>query len=358
VLIFDLVLLCLYSSILSRRDESLVAQLLFQDCGTTHRHKVVCMKSLFRRSVVLAAAFAFFQLPPAAKADCLPPATTGIVICQPSPNSTVFQTPHFEAAVNPTSGSITSIKVLVDGKQIFDSPSERLNLFQPVGNGTHALLVDATDSFGRHYRASRSFSVIGNLPFCPPSAVGVRICSPAPSEAVSQNLQFSFGFKGVATISHVRIYMGSAVFADFSPPFGLPNQILGTAGSVSAGPHTMTVIAWDIHGQVYKNSVTFKAFFDGGCPPKGNVCTPVLTTDNPQDGDDVTSPFLVSAHVDFNSTPISAIKIYLNGQVVGASSGPTFHQNIAAAKGTHILVLQAWDVKGRLYRVTRNVNVQ
>jgi hypothetical protein len=43
---------------------------------------------------------------------------------------------------------------------------------------------------------------------------------------------------------------------------------------------------------------------------------------------------------------------------VGASSGPTFDQQISAAKGAHILVIQAWDTAGKLYRLTENVNVQ
>jgi polyphosphate kinase 2 (PPK2 family) len=43
---------------------------------------------------------------------------------------------------------------------------------------------------------------------------------------------------------------------------------------------------------------------------------------------------------------------------VGTSSGPTFDQSISAAKGTHILVVQAWDAAGKLYRLTENVNVQ
>jgi hypothetical protein len=303
--------------------------------------------------------FVFCLLSRFAAADCPAPATVGVIICQPSPNSTIFQVPHFEAAANPASGSITGISVLVDGKDIFDSSGDALSLFAGgVGNGKHALVIDATDSFGRHLRASESFTVIGNIPFCPPSAVGMRICAPTASDEVSQNLFFSLGFKGLATISHVRVYIDNARFADFSPPFGPPGQILGSAGPVSAGQHNMTAIAWDIHGKTVKNSVVFKAFFDGGCPPKGNICTPALTTDSPQDGDDVHSPFLVSAHVDFNTVSISAIKAYLDGHLVAQSFGPAFHQTLSAAKGTHILTLQAWDVDGRLYRVTRNVNVQ
>jgi hypothetical protein len=303
--------------------------------------------------------FVFGLLPLVAAAECPAPATAGVVICQPSPNSTVFQTPHFEAAANPASGSITSISVLIDGKDVFNSSGNALDLFQGgVGNGKHALVIEATDSFGRHLRASESFTVIGNISFCPPTAVGMFICAPTASSAVSQNLEFSLGFKGLATISHVRIYIDNARFADFSPPFSPPGQILGSAGPVSAGRHNMTAIAWDIHGQTVKSSVNFKAFFDGGCPPKGNVCTPVLTADAPQDGDDVKSPFLVSAHVDFNKVSISAIKAYLDGRVVAESFGPAFHQNLSAAKGTHILTLQAWDVHGNLYRVTENINVQ
>lgn len=316
------------------------------------------MKFPLRHGFFFVILFVVCLLPRVAAADCPPPASTGVVICQPSPNSTVFQTPHFEAAANPASGSITNIKVLVDGKDVFDSSGDVLDLFQPVNNGKHTLQIDATDSFGRHLRASESFSVIGNTPFCPPPAVGMFICAPTASGAVSQNLQFSLGFRGLATISHVRIYIDNARFADFSPPFSPPGEILGSAGPVSAGRHNMTAIAWDIHGKTVKNSVVFKAFFDGGCPPKGNVCTPVLTSDTPVDGEDVKSPFLVSAHVDFNTVSISAIKAYLDGHVLAESFGPTFHQTLSAAKGTHILTLQAWDVDGRLYRVTENVNVQ
>ena len=318
------------------------------------------MKSLFRRSAFLAMMFFFCLLSRVAAADCAPPATAGVVICQPSPNSTTFQVPHIEAAANPASGSITGISVLIDGKDVFDNSGNVISLFEGgITNGKHTLQIEAIDSFGRHLTSSEPFTVTGNTPLCPPSAVGMFICAPVASSSVSQNLQFSLGFKGLATISHVRVYVDNKPFADFNPPFGLPDQIIGSAGPVSAGTHMMTATAWDIHGQTYKNSVTFNAFFDGGCPPKGNApCTPVLTAESPEDGEDVSSTFLVSAHVDFNTVSISAMKVYLDGHVVAQSFGPTFHQNLTAAKGTHILTLQAWDIDGKLYRVTENVNVQ
>jgi hypothetical protein len=48
--------------------------------------------------------------------------------------------------------------------------------------------------------------------------------------------------------------------------------------------------------------------------------------------------------------------VYIDGVQAGASSGPTFDQPITASAGTHIMVIQAWDTAGKLYRLTENVN--
>src|SRR5262249_18316229 len=127
-----------------------------------------------------------------ASAACPEPASGKLVICQPSANSTVFQVPHFEAVANPPSGSITGMKVFIDNKLVFQSGGREMSLFQGgVANGKHTVMITATDSFGRDYQAQQSFSVVGNLPFsCPTSTVGVRICSPAPGQTISQNLAF------------------------------------------------------------------------------------------------------------------------------------------------------------------------
>jgi hypothetical protein len=294
-----------------------------------------------------------------ASAACPEPASGKLVICQPSANSTVFQVPHFEATANPPSGSITSMKVFIDNKLVFQNGGPDISLFQGgVANGKHTVMITAADSFGRSYQAQHSFSVTGNVPFsCPASAVGVRICHPTPDQRISQNLEFSTGFKGNATIGHVRAYVDNSPVADFSPPFGQPNQIVAAVGKTTAGPHTLTIVAWDIHGTSYKNSATFKAFFESGCPPKGGACNPGVYPDVPNDGDDVHSPFRVSASVQFNTKSITGMRVYLDGVVVGTSSGPVFDQEITAPRGTHIIVIQAWDTAGRLYRLTENVNV-
>src|SRR5689334_9659822 len=106
-----------------------------------------------------------------ASAACPEPASGQLSICQPSANSTVYQVPHIEAVANPTSGSITTMKVYIDGKLVFQNSGGSLSLFEGgVANGVHHLVINAWDGLGRLYQASENFGVIGNLPFtCPRS---------------------------------------------------------------------------------------------------------------------------------------------------------------------------------------------
>ena len=314
--------------------------------------------SLHSLKISLILAGAAFCLPFQASASCPAPASGSLAICQPSANSTVFQVPHIEAVANPSSGSISAMKVYIDNKLVFQNGGPEISLFEGgVANGTHLLVVSAWDNFGRLYKAQETFAVTGNLPSCTPSAVGVRICAPAAGQVVSQNLGLSLGFKGNAPIRHVRAYVGSTPIFDYAPQPG-ETQVIGSGAGTTAGNHTLNVVAWDANNVTYTATASFKAYYEGGCPPKGGACNPGIYPSIPNDGDDVQSPFRVSASVQFNTASITAMKVYVDGVVAGVSSGPALDQPITAARGTHIVVIQAWDTAGRLYRLTENVNVQ
>jgi hypothetical protein len=293
-----------------------------------------------------------------AAAQCTAPSSAGVRLCQPSSGSTIYQVPHIEATATPISGSIDDLKVFIDGNLAFETAGPSVSLFEGgVANGTHHLVIQAKDNFGRSYQSAEYFSVTGNLPNCPTSTVGVRICYPAAGQVISQNLDMSIGFKGNAPITRVRAYVGSTLLADFGVSPG-QTQIIGGGAPTTAGAHTLNVVAWDSTGRTYTSSVNFKAYYDGDCPPKGGSCTPGIYPNTPQDGDDVQSSFRISASVEFNTAAITAMKAYLNGTVIAQSFGPTLDQTVSAPKGTRILVIQAWDTAGKLYRYTANVNVQ
>lgn len=295
-----------------------------------------------------------------AAADCPTPSTVGAVICQPSANSTIAGVPHIEANVNPTSGTIIAIRVMIDDREVFSGSGPQVNLFPGgLSNGQHLLQVQAQDDLGRLYGAGEYFIAVGNpVDPCTPSTVGVRICAPAASQFSPQDFMMSLGFKGQSTITFTRAYLDGRDIFDYAPPSGTDHVLTGTFPT-GAGTHDLTVVAWDSAGRVYKNSVTFNTFYDGSCPPKGTSgCHPGIFMTTPQDGDDVSSTFRVSGNIQFNPLPITDMKVYLDGVQKGESFGPTLEQQITAAKGTHIMVINAWDTDGKMYKVIENVNVQ
>ncbi len=316
-------------------------------------------QSLHSTTIALMFAAAAFLLPASAFAACTAPASGSLAICQPSANSTIYQVPHIEAAANPSSGSITTMKVYIDNKQVFENSGGELSLFEGgVANGTHHLVINAWDTLGRLYQAQENFSVTGNLPFsCPPSAVGVRICAPASGQVVSQNLGFAAGFKGNAAITHVRAYIDSADDFDMTPAAG-QSAVIADGLNTSAGAHMLKVVAWDANGGVYSSSVSITTYYEGGCPPKGDTCNPGVYITTPNDGDDVESPFRLSASMQFNTASITSMKVFVDGIQAAESTGPSFDQPVQAAKGTHVVTIQAEDTAGKLYRLTENVNVQ
>jgi hypothetical protein len=312
-------------------------------------------------SVLVASFFAITvaMLPGKAAAQCAAPATSGVRICQPSANSVINGVPFIESAAEPSSGTITSMTVTLDGQQIFTNNGPEINLFDgAIGEGTHKMTITAVDSFGRSYATAETFTSTGIPPTtCPMSTVGVKICYPAAGQFVSQNMLMTFGFKGAANITHVRTYVDNTM--NFDTATSGEQWIEGQGSPTTPGNHTLTVVAWDAQGHVYSSKVAFTAYYDGNCPPKGTTCEPgIYANTGPGDGQDVTSPFRVSFNVENNPAPITGMKAYLNGTVVAVSSGPTLDQQVNANKGTQILTIQAWDSAGKLYRLVENVNVQ
>jgi len=124
-----------------------------------------------------------------ASAACPEPASGHLAICQPSPNSTIYQVPHIEAIANPTSGSITTMKVYIDNKLVLQNGGGSLNLFEGgVANGTHHLVINAWDDFGRLYQASENFGVTGICRLAARSPAWACVSAPQPRDLWSHRI--------------------------------------------------------------------------------------------------------------------------------------------------------------------------
>lgn len=85
----------------------------------------------------------------------------------------------------------------------------------------------------------------------------------------------------------------------------------------------------------------------GSCPspPKAGigVCSPTQ-------GSTVSSPVRISATANGLSNPIVAMKAYLNGKQVAASSNNMLNASVPEPAGNYTLTINAWDSTGKLYQ--------
>lgn len=287
---------------------------------------------------------------------CAVPSSPGVAICTPANGQSVAYPAQITAAAAAQSGrSITAMAVYANGTRILlQNGVHQINdIDYALKAGTYNLVVNAWDSTGALYQAKSRFTIFGGQTVgCTPSAPGVQFCSPANgSIQPTNNVNGSVGARGDdSPITRLQVLLDGLLMQD-----GAMSNVQFTAG-MGAGTHTMTAKAWDQAGHVYTSSTTFKTYYDGICSPKG--CAPGVVVSSPTDGQTVSTSFPLRSEVQQNPAPITAMRAYLDGQQVAASSGPSIIANVSATPGQHQLIVQAWDTQGKLYRTVESINVQ
>src|SRR5262249_32939587 len=111
--------------------------------------------------------------------------------------------------------------------------------------------------------------------------------------------------------------------------------------------HSVVVQAWQTNGVLYKTSLTVKA---------GAVTGIIISS--PAAGATVSGSMHLVAQAVANSasTPIEAMKVYVENQQAYSVRAGTIDTNIALAAGTHNVVVQAWQTNGTLYKKSLTVN--
>jgi hypothetical protein len=115
---------------------------------------------------------------------------------------------------------------------------------------------------------------------------------------------------------------------------------------IANGSHWIVVQAWDTSDAVFKVTETITV----------NSTTGVTVT-SPTGGSTVASPIPVvaAAHA---PNPITAMRIYLDGNSVFTTNSSQLNTTIPASNGSHSLVVQAWDSTNTVYKQTLTVNVE
>src|SRR5579864_9555122 len=79
------------------------------------------------------------------------------------------------------------------------------------------------------------------------------------------------------------------------------------------------------------------------------VASAQVTISSPASGSTVSSPVHVAASAK-SSYPITAIRIYLDNVSVFLAYAAQISTNISASPGSHLLVVQAWDSSGAVFK--------
>jgi hypothetical protein len=173
-------------------------------------------------------------------------------------------------------------------------------------------------------------------------AGGVRVCSPVAGSTGNAPVAINASATGGSfPIVAMKAYIdGTQVSAT-------QTNTMRSSVSKAAGNHQLAVNAWDSNDKVYQTIVNFTVGGTAACsvPTAAgiHICAPVQ-------GATVTSPVAISAAANGGTAKISAMKAYIDGKQVAASTSGTINGSAAEAVGTHNLTVNAWNTVGKLFQ--------
>jgi acid phosphatase len=251
-----------------------------------------------------------------------------VIVSSPANGSTMNSPVPIQATAYPSAGhSITGWWVYIDNSGVYNGGAvSTINHNITMSTGTHTVVVRAWDTSGNYGDQTLTLTVNANKPT-------VTISTPSNNSTVGApvNLQAS------ATASSGQKISGWWVYVDSKATYnGGAASSINTNLSMSIGTHTVLVRAWDTSGNYGDQTITV------------TVSKPTVTVTSPTAGSSVNSPFTVTA----SATPssgrwITGWWLYLDGVgVYQAGAVGSINANISASKGTHTLVVRAWDTTG------------
>lgn len=296
-----------------------------------------------------------------AQSQCVDPPSPSVVICTPSPDSTVVYIPDIAVRFTPANGAQIAGITIYDNGQVISQTGQGQDggdLYDAaIFDGTHHLVVKASDTAGNSYKASETYHVVGQgYPFCKvPDKPGVNFCIPPKNAFLGVQFTLGAAARGQSKITSLCFYLDGVLQqtcdndASGVIPATVPQQGV---------EHTAKVVATDSDGNQYSASKKVEAQYTYGqyscsytCPPGINVIAPV-------DEEYVQDSFNLDMQIMGNTNPITSMTAYLDNKEIATSDGATLQQQITGApQGTHILTVSGVDSQGLVYWLQENVNI-
>jgi hypothetical protein len=208
-------------------------------------------------------------------------------------------------------------------------------------NGDNRLDIAGAGGEDDHLLVFQNTTSAGDCGFFA-GAGGVRVCSPAAGSTGNAPVAINASATGGSfPIVAMKAYIdGTQVSAT-------QTNTMRSSVSKAAGTHQLAVNAWDSNDKVYQTIVNFTVGGTAACsvPTAAgiHICAPAQRST-------VNSPVAISAAANGGTAKISAMKAYIDGKQVAASTSGTISGSAAEAVGTHNLTVNAWNTVGKLFQ--------
>jgi hypothetical protein len=148
------------------------------------------------------------------------------------------------------------------------------------------------------------------------------------------------------------------IYVDNKLVVNSPSSSLNEPLSFSKGPHFVVTKAWDNSGASFQSdrSITIYSGTPGEtCAAAPNSIDVCLPTQN-----EVTSTSLHVFANAYSASQITAVQVYIDGKLIYNDTSEATYVDTAltVAKGSHSVVVKAWDASGNSYSQSRNITAQ
>jgi hypothetical protein len=291
--------------------------------------------------------------------QCYDPPAPSVVICTPSPGSTVVYIPDVAVRFTPVSGAkIKQVIIYDNGRVMSKTNGDPGDIYDAdVTDGPHHLVVKAWDTASNFFEAQEEFHVVGQgYPFCKvPDKPGVNFCEPPKNAFLGLQFPLGAAARGDSRIKNLSFYL-DGVLQQSDP--NTPAVAFFVSVPKQGVPYTAKVVATDAGGHQFTASKTVEAQYTYGEYACFNGCVPGINIISPQDEAYVSDSFALNMQIEDNPNPITSMTAYLDSTEVASSSGPSLQQQVTGAPaGTHILTVTGVDSQGLVYWIQENVNI-
>lgn len=180
------------------------------------------------------------------------------------------------------------------------------------------------------------------------AAAQVNVSSPANGATVGSPVRFVASATAANPVTAMRIYV------DSTSVYTVNANKIDTSLALASGWRNVTVVAWDSTGAAQTTKLSINV--SGTTTTTTTTSTGNVTVSQPAAGATVSSPtrFVASASA---PKPITAMKIYVDGNDRFTTYSGSLDTSLELASGTRQVTVQAWDSSGAVYKNSFSVTV-